>query len=129
MEEPTEGNRHAASFVSAVDDILDTLERSHLDDDGLEWKINLILQHSMTVSKFSTEDDRMQITHNCQRVLNEYRALQNVLLNLEESPADIPLAVDILRDFLELLEQSVNHALLRMMVEVLERFLLIPHGI
>lgn len=72
----------------------------------------------MTVSKFSTEEDGQQITAYSQRVLAEYRSLQDTLRNLEHSPSDISLAVDILRDFLELLEQKVNHSLLRMMVEV-----------
>ena len=118
VDEPNERNKHAGSFIGTVDEVLDTLERSHLDEEGLEWKIHLILQHSMTVSKFSSDDDRALITHHCQRVLNEHRSLQNALNNLETTPIDIPLAVDVLRDLLELLEQSVNHSLLRMMVEV-----------
>ena len=113
-----EDTKHPASFISAVDDILDKLENSHLDINIFEWKINLILQHSMAVSKFSTEDDKQTITQNCQKVLNHYRTLQNVLKNLEHSPTDISLAVDVMRDYVELLEQSVNQSLLRMMVEV-----------
>ena len=106
------------SFLIALDEVLDQLEKSHLEGEEMESRLNLILQHSMTVSKFSTEEDAQHIIRYSQRVLNEYRSLQDVLHNLEHSPGDIPLAVDILRDFLELLEQSVNHSLLRMMVEV-----------
>lgn len=120
MQEPQQAQRaqHGGSFLSAIDEVLEQLERSHFDGDEMEPRLHLILQHAMTVSKFSIEEDRQQITRHSQRVLNEYKSLQNVLLNLEHSPGDIPLAVDILRDFLELLEQSVNHSLLRMMVEV-----------
>lgn len=118
LEQSAEGIRHGTSFLGAIDDVLEKLERSHFDDDEMGWRMHLILQHSMTVSKFSAEEDRIQITRNSQRVLNEYRSLQSLLKNLENSPSDISLAVDIFRDFLELMEQSVNHSLLRMMVEV-----------
>lgn len=110
--------RDGTSFIGAIDDVLEHLERSHFDDEEMGWRIQLILQHSMTVSKFSSEHDRVEITRNSQRTLNEYRSLQSTLKNLENSPSDISLAIDIFRDFLELLEQSVNHSLLRMMVEV-----------
>lgn len=99
--------------------MLDKLDRGHFDDEELESRIEAILQHSMTVSKFSVDEDKDQITRSSHRVLNEYRSLQSLLNNLEHSPGDISLAVDILRDFLELLEQAVNHSLLRMMIEVL----------
>ena len=118
LEQSAEGIRQGTSFLGAIDEVLEKLERSHFDDDEMGWRMNLILQHSMTVSKFSAEEDRIQITRNSQRVLNEYRSLQSSLKNLENSPSDISLAVDIFRDFLELVEQSVNHSLLRMMVEV-----------
>lgn len=118
VDEAAEDVRNGTSFLGAIDDVLEQLERSHFDDDDMGWRMKVILQHSMTVSKFSSEEDRLQITRNSQRVLNEYRSLQSQLKNLENSPSDISLAVDIFRDFLEMLEQSVNHSLLRMMVEV-----------
>ena len=119
LEKP-EGSQNGATFLNSIDGVLDHLERNHFDDEELKWRMQLILQHSMTVSKFSSEDDREKITRYSQRTLNEYRSLQSTLQNMEQSPSgDISLAVDILRDFLELLEQSVNHSLLRMMVEVL----------
>lgn len=117
-DQASEDIRQGTSFLGAIDDVLEKLEHSHFDDDEMGWRMNLILQHAMTVSKFSAEEDRLQITRNSQRVLNEYRSLQSLLKNLENSPSDISLAVDIFRDFLELMEQSVNHSLLRMMVEV-----------
>lgn len=119
LEKP-QGSQNGATFLNSIDGVLDHLERNHFDDEELKWRMQLILQHSMTVSKFSSEVDREKITRYSQRTLNEYRALQSTLQNIEQSPSgDISLAVDILRDFLELLEQSVNHSLLRMMVEVL----------
>lgn len=118
LAEGTEQN--GATFLNSIDGVLDQLEKNHFDDEELKWRMQLILQHSMTVSKFSSEGDREKITQYSQRTLNEYRSLQSTLQNLEQSPSgDISLAVDILRDFLELLEQSVNHSLLRMMVEVI----------
>lgn len=118
LEQSAEGIRDGTSFLGAIDDVLDQLEHSHFEEEEMGWRMNLILQHAMTVSKFSVEEDQIQITRNSQRVLNEYRSLQSLLHNLENSPSDISLAVDIFRDFLEFLEQSVNHSLLRMMVEV-----------
>ncbi|KAI9561728.1 hypothetical protein GHT06_012689 [Daphnia sinensis] len=117
LEQSPEDIRDGTSFLGAIDDVLDQLEHSHFEEEEMGWRMNLILQHAMTVSKFSAEEDRIQITRNSQRVLNEYRSLQSLLHNLENSPSDISLAVDIFRDFLEFLEQSVNHSLLRMMVE------------
>ncbi|XP_057376262.1 uncharacterized protein LOC130697379 [Daphnia carinata] len=117
LEQSAEGIRDGTSFLGAIDDVLDQLEHSHFEEEEMGWRMNLILQHAMTVSKFSADEDRIQITRNSQRVLNEYRSLQSLLHNLENSPSDISLAVDIFRDFLEILEQSVNHSLLRMMVE------------
>lgn len=118
VEEPAGKVHEVASFLTAIDEVLEKLERGHFDDEMLESRIETILQHSMTVSKFSVEEDRDHITRYSHRVLNEFRSLQDLLRNLEQSPGDISLAVDILRDFLELLEQAVNHSLLRMMVEV-----------
>ncbi|XP_046641800.1 uncharacterized protein LOC124327034 [Daphnia pulicaria] len=117
LEQSAEDIRDGTSFLGAIDDVLEQLECSHFEDEEMGWRMNLILQHAMTVSKFSCEEDRIQITLHSQRVLNEYRSLQSLLHNLENSPSDISLAVDIFRDFLELMEQSVNHSLLRMMVE------------
>lgn len=117
LEQSAEGIRDGTSFLGAIDDVLDQLEHSHFEEEEMGWRMNLILQHAMTVSKFSVEEYQIQITRNSQRVLNEYRSLQSLLHNLENSPSDISLAVDIFRDFLEFLEQSVNHSLLRMMVE------------
>ena len=118
VEEPGAKSNEVASFLTAIDEVLEKLDRGHFDDEALESRIEAILQHSMTVSKFSVEEDRDHITLYSHRVLNEFRSLQNLLRNLEQSPGDISLAVDILRDFLELLEQAVNHSLLRMMIEV-----------
>jgi hypothetical protein len=121
LEQSAEDIRDGTSFLGAIDDVLEQLEHSHFEDEEMGWRMQLILQHAMTVSKFSGEEDRIEITRYSQRVLNEYRSLQSLLHNLENSPSDISLAVDIFRDFLELMEQSVNHSLLRMMVEVNEK--------
>ena len=122
VDHSSKGNQYATSFLTCVDEVLELIETSHLDDNVMESKIYQILQHSMTVANCSAEDEKYQITRYSQQVLYEFRSLQDLLEKIEQSPGDISLAVDILRDFLELLEQSVNHSLLRMMVEVLNLY-------
>lgn len=123
LKEPGSTNEHWASFVNAIDDILEQLQKDDPDDETMQPRINSILQHAMTVSKSCSSDDSEKIARNCHGVLQQFNQLRQALLSYGNSPSEVSMASDLLRDYVELLEQSVNHALLTMMVVVSDQLI------
>ena len=104
-------------FVKTVDEVLeetntvDKLSRFEALQSKVEWLINF----AMSVAKVSsTPNDEKDIINGCHHLVNELGTLKESING--EDAADLALAKEVTKDFIEVTEQSVNSALLRLIV-------------
>lgn len=109
-------------FIRTVDVVMDTVDtvKTLADFETCRLKSEWLISFAMSVANVSsTSSDEKDIVNGCHHVVNE-------LANLKEAIemgdiADIALAKEVAKDFIEVTEQSVNSALLRLIVLTLSQ--------
>ena len=104
-------------FVRTVDLALE--EANKADDmntfEALSKRIEWLINFAMSVGKVATsQNDEKDIINGCHHVVNELGNLKEALNG--NDIADLALAKEVTKDFIEVTEQSVNSALLRVIV-------------
>lgn len=104
-------------FVKSVDLVLDKIDTINTIDDfelvqnETEWLIGF----AMSVAKaFAESHDEKDIVNGCHHLVNELGNLKEAIINDEKD--NLSLAKEVAKDFTEVTEQSVNSALLRLIV-------------
>ncbi len=112
MQSPVVGR-----FVKSVDTVLDEIDAiSKIEDfekvqEDTEWLISF----AMSVAKaFTKSHDENDIVNGCHHLVNELGNLKEAILH--ENDDNLALAKEVAKDFIEVTEQSVNSALLRLIV-------------
>ncbi len=113
------GGSDIGRFVKTVDQVLDDLDciKTNQDFPAIQANASWLVSFAMNVAKVSSEgEDNKDITNACHHVVNELATLKEAL-DGQQSVADIALAREVSKDFVEVLEQVVNTSLLRLIVE------------
>ncbi|XP_071522132.1 uncharacterized protein [Panulirus ornatus] len=118
----------AGSFITCVDKVLELLLESQ-DTSGSVSKyvgsfservkplLEKVLRHGIAVAYFSSPDDNHIIMAMCENVLKQLKILVSLERNETPDAVDVEISCDVLGDSVELLEQKVNTALIRLIVQ------------
>ena len=117
-------NLQVGRFIKTVDflleeiDTLDDMEGFERVQVQAEWLITFAM--SVAKSDMSKEyTDEKDIVNACNHLVNEFGHLKEALSdNDNDDQADLSLAKEVVKDFIEVTEQSVNSALLRLIGKV-----------
>ena len=112
-------NSDVGRFVTTVDSILEDVDKvkTTADFDKVQGNVQWLVSFCLSVSKVScNSQDEKDIAIACKHVVCEMETLKSSLAG--DSIADIALAKEVVKDFIEVTEQSVNTALLRLIVSV-----------
>ena len=122
-EDLDDDNLQVGRFVKTVDFLLEEIDTLH-DIEGfekLQVQAEWLITFAMSVAKSDMSNectDEKDIVNACNHLVNEFGNLKEACAKSDEdlAAADLSLAKEVAKDFIEVTEQSVNSALLRLIV-------------
>ena len=117
--EELEESVSVGKFVKTIDGLLDEIDNLQMGhEEGFEQiqrRAEWLVSFAMSVAKaVSNETDEKDIVNGCHHLVNELGNLKEAFKG--DNVADLTLAKEVAKDFIEVTEQSVNSALLRLIV-------------
>ena len=121
------------SFIKKIDEILEQLNNHKLKMDRalfteVQSSADYIIQFALSISKLSKQnkdnnninDDNNDIMNACRNVISEMESLKISLTKGEDQNCynEVKLGREVVGDFIEILEQTVNSTLLSMIIKV-----------
>ena len=118
-EELEDDNISVGKLVKTIDNLLDEIDNLQVGcaagfetiQERAEWLVSFAMNVAKAVSNGTDEKD---IINGCHHLVNELGNLKDAFNG--DNVADLTLAKDVAKDFIEVTEQSVNSALLRLIV-------------
>nr|XP_053650232.1 uncharacterized protein LOC128700801 [Cherax quadricarinatus] len=119
----------AGSFTASVDKVLELLLESQDKSirstgkgtqplsEHVKPLLEEVLRHGIAVAYCSSPDDNHIIMSMCENVLKELKIVVSLERNGEPDAVDVQISCDILADSVELLEQKINTALIRLITK------------
>ncbi|KAG7153697.1 Serendipity locus protein alpha-like [Homarus americanus] len=119
----------AGSFITCVDNILELLLEAQDKSNSptsrsagphslhVKPQLEEVLRHGIAVAYCSSPDDNHIIMAMCENALKQLKILVTLERSGSPDAVDVQIACDILADCVELLEQKVNTALIRLIAQ------------
>ncbi|KAK8732855.1 hypothetical protein OTU49_006965 [Cherax quadricarinatus] len=119
----------AGSFTASVDKVLELLLESQDKSirstgkgtqplsEHVKPLLEEVLRHGIAVAYCSSPDDNHIIMSMCENVLKQLKIVVSLERNGEPDAVDVQISCDILADSVELLEQKINTALIRLITK------------
>lgn len=115
-------NKEFGLFIRTLDSLIDFCnERDKnigLEDlDNLTSNLEWLVKFALSVSKATDKKDEAEIVTNCHDIVSEVTSLK-AMIGEDKPERDIIVTKDILKDGIELLEQTVNNSLLKLIIDL-----------
>ena len=111
------GSLNNGKFVGSVDSVLENIDSIKTIDDfeKVQAETEWLISFAMSVAKvFGESQDEKDIINGCHHLVHELGNLKDAIYN--GNVENLALAKEVAKDFTEVTEQSVNSALLRLIV-------------
>ena len=121
ISEELEDDSSTGKLVKTIDHLLDEIDNLEVGSaatgfetiqEGAEWLVSFAMSVAKAVKSNGT--DEKDVINGCHHLVNELGNLKEAFNG--DNVADLTLAKEVAKDFIEVTEQSVNSALLRLIV-------------